>query len=115
MSSCLMYVFFNDTATTEIYTYCHTLSLHVALPILARGIDRIEIERHEPRPDRRRPPQPIEHRVDALFARDDLVELLPVLGARAAGDDVRPIRRPRAAPGAAIGRASCRAQRCQSV
>src|SRR3546814_16291940 len=26
--------FFNDTATTEIYTYCHTLSLHDALPIL---------------------------------------------------------------------------------
>src|SRR3546814_2372609 len=25
--------FFNDTATTEIYTYLHTLSLHVALPI----------------------------------------------------------------------------------
>src|SRR3546814_16890517 len=25
--------FFNDTATTEIYTYCHTLSLHDALPI----------------------------------------------------------------------------------
>src|SRR3546814_2553043 len=25
--------FFNDTATTEIYTYCHTLSLHAALPI----------------------------------------------------------------------------------
>src|SRR3546814_2724957 len=25
---------FNDTATTEIYTYCHTLSLHDALPIL---------------------------------------------------------------------------------
>src|SRR3546814_3740654 len=23
-----------DTATTEIYTYCHTLSLHDALPIL---------------------------------------------------------------------------------
>src|SRR3546814_14620665 len=33
--------FFQDTATTEIYTYCHTLSLHDALPILrpssARG------------------------------------------------------------------------------
>src|SRR3546814_13775750 len=28
-----MIVFFNDTATTEIYTYCHTLSLHDALPI----------------------------------------------------------------------------------
>src|SRR3546814_12622674 len=26
--------FFKDTATTEIYTYCHTLSLHDALPIL---------------------------------------------------------------------------------
>src|SRR3546814_12511332 len=25
--------FFNDTATTEIYTYLHTLSLHDALPI----------------------------------------------------------------------------------
>src|SRR3546814_15640704 len=24
---------FNDTATTEIYTYVHTLSLHAALPI----------------------------------------------------------------------------------
>src|SRR3546814_15696486 len=24
---------FNDTATTEIYTYCHTLSLHDALPL----------------------------------------------------------------------------------
>src|SRR3546814_2787503 len=27
-------VFFNDTATTETYTYWHTLSLHHALPIL---------------------------------------------------------------------------------
>src|SRR3546814_14584753 len=31
MSNCL----FNITATTEIYTYCHTLSLHDALPIYA--------------------------------------------------------------------------------
>src|SRR3546814_8828801 len=29
----VMYSCFNDTATTEIYTYCHTLSLHDALPI----------------------------------------------------------------------------------
>src|SRR3546814_7934337 len=28
--------FFNDTATTEIYTYGHTLSLHDALPISMR-------------------------------------------------------------------------------
>src|SRR3546814_17239049 len=27
------YFFFKDTATTEIYTYCHTLSLPDALPI----------------------------------------------------------------------------------
>src|SRR3546814_9300254 len=27
------FFFFNDTATTEIYTYLHTLSLHDALPI----------------------------------------------------------------------------------
>src|SRR3546814_15918842 len=29
----LFLFFFNHTATTEIYTYCHTLSLHDALPI----------------------------------------------------------------------------------
>src|SRR3546814_17995087 len=36
--------FFNDTATTEIYTYLHTLSLHDALPISGptqRLVDRI--------------------------------------------------------------------------
>src|SRR3546814_13430768 len=32
--------FFNDTATTEIYTYLHTLSLHDALPIFAGRADR---------------------------------------------------------------------------
>src|SRR5213075_2426777 len=31
-----VYFFFNDTATTEIYTTRHTLSLHDALPIPAR-------------------------------------------------------------------------------
>src|SRR3546814_16066299 len=41
----LFFFFFNDTATTEIYTYLHTLSLHDALPILgntriwSRGVD----------------------------------------------------------------------------
>src|SRR3546814_14237297 len=30
------FVFFNATATTEIYTYCHTLSLHDALPICGK-------------------------------------------------------------------------------
>src|SRR3546814_12422665 len=30
----LLFFFFNDTATTEIYTYLHPLSLHAALPIV---------------------------------------------------------------------------------
>src|SRR5213594_4281397 len=33
----LRFFFFNDTATTEIYTSVHTLSLHDALPILRAG------------------------------------------------------------------------------
>src|SRR3546814_14520784 len=33
--SLVTYFFFNDPATTEIYTYLHTLSLHDALPISA--------------------------------------------------------------------------------
>src|SRR3546814_14746881 len=32
--------FFNDTATTVIYTYLHTLSLHDALPIFASVVLR---------------------------------------------------------------------------
>src|SRR3546814_13006787 len=32
----LVLFFFYDTATTEIYTYLHTLSLHDALPISSR-------------------------------------------------------------------------------
>src|SRR3546814_9609702 len=35
------FFFFNRTATTEIYTYLHTLSLHDALPIYARRAGRI--------------------------------------------------------------------------
>src|SRR3546814_1235974 len=33
ISECILFLFFNDTATTEIYTYGHTLSLHDALPV----------------------------------------------------------------------------------
>src|SRR3546814_11164040 len=36
MSVVVVFFFFNDTATTESYTYCHTLSLHDALPISMR-------------------------------------------------------------------------------
>src|SRR3546814_11770190 len=45
-----IYFFFNDTATTEIYTYLHTLSLHDALPIC--------LPPDRPRRARRLRPQP---------------------------------------------------------
>src|SRR3546814_12106425 len=41
--------FFNDTATTEIYPYRHTLSLHDALPIFERSAGfprRLEARQH---------------------------------------------------------------------
>src|SRR3546814_17915848 len=43
---CVSVVFFNDTATTEIYTYGPTLSLHDALPICwsASVADRLATE-----------------------------------------------------------------------
>src|SRR3546814_15928332 len=33
--------FFNDPSTTENYTYCHTLSLHDALPILLHDAEDV--------------------------------------------------------------------------
>src|SRR2546430_12701073 len=43
LTSILFFFFFNDTATTEIYT----LSLHDALPILARdGIEQVDTTSH---------------------------------------------------------------------
>src|SRR6187431_3716737 len=53
MPYCLAVVFFfNDTATTEIYTTVHTLSLHDALPIsvlpLAAGLKAAPLD-HRPR------------------------------------------------------------------
>src|SRR3546814_1588705 len=54
-------LFFNDAATTEIYTYCHTLSLHDALPICpgrsragqCRGASGRRRRRHRSRQGRR--------------------------------------------------------------
>src|SRR3546814_11565559 len=37
------FFFFNDTATTEIYTYGHTLSLHDALPIYRQTEDQVVV------------------------------------------------------------------------
>src|SRR3546814_13001635 len=44
--------FFNDTATTEIYTYLHTLSLHDALPICAVAAILVVIALQPSRPGR---------------------------------------------------------------
>src|SRR2546422_4173091 len=46
----LFFFFFNDTATTEIYT----LSLHDALPICRRARDRVARDRGHPGPGRPR-------------------------------------------------------------
>src|SRR3546814_19089399 len=46
---CDCFVYFNDTATTENYTYCHTLSLPDALPILPGNGDRREGARRRSR------------------------------------------------------------------
>src|SRR5881275_819037 len=37
------FFFFNDTATTEIYTVPYTLSLHDALPIWGQDLRRLEL------------------------------------------------------------------------
>src|SRR3546814_16329994 len=44
---CVSCFFFNDTATTDIYTYLHTLSLHDALPIFDDGVhsEHCEVDR----------------------------------------------------------------------
>src|SRR6188474_3582535 len=42
MEVLLCLFFFNDTATTEIYTSLHTLSLHDALPICHRRRHRLQ-------------------------------------------------------------------------
>src|SRR3546814_7749346 len=48
------FLFFIDTATTEIYTYRHTLSLHDALPISRHR--RAAVASRPSRPDRRDAP-----------------------------------------------------------
>src|SRR3546814_8221207 len=56
----IYYFFFNDTSTTYIYTYCHTLSLHDALPISGarrRGRRPRQSNRRRARLCRRRRPQ----------------------------------------------------------
>src|SRR3546814_10335068 len=53
----LVFFFVNDTATTEIYTYCHTLSLHDALPICWWSAPRRRKRFGRLPASRRRPPR----------------------------------------------------------
>src|SRR3546814_17254353 len=39
----LVFFFFNEPATTEIYTYVHTLALHDALPISGQFAQRFQL------------------------------------------------------------------------
>src|SRR3546814_19224985 len=60
----LSFVFFvNDTATTVIYTYGHTLSLHDALPIYGAAELGVELDSH------------IAFVIDAMRARASLLGL----------------------------------------
>src|SRR3546814_12265027 len=49
-----MVCFFNGTATTEIYTYVHTRSLHVVLPIYRIGLAELDVRAPCRRKRRRR-------------------------------------------------------------
>src|SRR3546814_12527309 len=54
---CLVSFFFNDTATTEIYTYGHTLALHDALPIWPACFRQKTDDADRPRAKRRAKPR----------------------------------------------------------
>src|SRR3546814_19855042 len=101
--------FFNDTATTEIYTYGHTLSLHDALPILG-----VQVKRTGPRyvNDLNRP----------FTLGGTIIGGVAVSGGAQVMDAKAPAytlvdldARLSLAPLGKIGRASCRARVCQYV
>src|SRR3546814_14969051 len=68
----VLYICFNDTATTEIYTYGHTLSLHDALPISILGIDLHKIGKLFATWVAPRGPEINEQRTLALFTQNRL-------------------------------------------
>src|SRR5215475_15815767 len=65
----LVFFFFNDTATTEIYT----LSLHDALPIYPGRRDRLRVSAPAGRPDRLRLLDRSEEHTSELQSRENLV------------------------------------------
>src|SRR3546814_15680323 len=102
--------FFHDSATTEIYTYGHTLSLHDALPISLRAVGGAS----RPGYRGRRRPGGCLHRDRPAARRTRALEPAPRRGRGRRTTRGRPP--PRAAtPWLQIGRASCRERVCQYV
>src|SRR3546814_21133284 len=83
----LGYVFFKDTATTESYTYVHTLSRHDARPSYA-GLAAEIGERREQRGGRHRPAVQCNAGAPFEIDRDDLGLVGRVLGIDGARIDV---------------------------
>src|SRR2546425_12204903 len=98
----LFFFFFNDTATTEIYT----LSLHDALPIWVRRRPRARQQHGVPLAGAHRGPDPAREPPDAVRRgfriRRRLRDVDPPAARAADGAGGGPKRRPE------IGRASCR-------
>src|SRR3546814_16096280 len=115
MYMCFFFIFFNETVTTESYTYVHTLSLHDALPICPEGIGVAEVHERAEAAAAFRLGEGVGREgarvVDVLVLRDHVV---------VAAEHHRPFARPpppRVVVEAVhpIGRASCRERVCQYV
>src|SRR3546814_17200474 len=82
-------VFFNDTSTTEIYTYLHTPSLHDALPILLTnpaGIGVLHPHRTEYADGKKRriPLDTVPHYFPALISPETWADAQALLTAKGA-------------------------------
>src|SRR3546814_19970536 len=113
----LFFFFFNDTATTEIYTYVPTLSLHDALPIwwhLRPRPRRVCDDAHW-HGDLRAAPRRRAGQVRA-FRRRRLLDAGDRTARRDAGPVGAgvPVRRARPVPKPQLGRAAGRERVCQS-
>src|SRR3546814_7223400 len=74
-----MFLFFNDTSTTELYTYCPPLSLHDALPILRTALPSLYRAQSRPR---------------ATDRRSGNISLVQLPGVPGPAPDFRPLRTP---------------------
>src|SRR3546814_20844903 len=83
----IVFFFVNDTATTELYTYGHTLSLHDALPIYAVFVDAAQVAVYRPVGDGivRRCQPVVEDRVPAADLRLHLARRVAHTGVEIVG------------------------------